>query len=86
MAELTDERLEAAAKHRLPAGMAERLRGATPEELEADARSIAEMFGRAGEEGPTSAEAVVIAQRELEQAKTRRLLGDGNTWREAGDE
>ena len=79
---LIQARLNAIAKHRLPAGMAARLRGQTVEELEADAAAVAHMFGRT-EEPRASAEDLFKAQHELKRAQMQRLLGDQpNPWKE----
>lgn len=81
---MIEARLAAIAKHRLPAGMAARLQGQTAEELDADAASLAHMFGRS-EEAAAPAESLLKAQEELARARTRRLLGDEpNPWKEEG--
>jgi hypothetical protein len=50
-------RKDAAAKHKLPASLAERLKGETAEELEADAQALAAMLPKPGAPGINATEA-----------------------------
>jgi hypothetical protein len=83
---LEDRRL-AALRAGLPAEIAQHLTGSTPEELEQSAQKLAASMKRGhATPKPNAAESELIKLRqELEAARTRRIFGNGNTWKEESD-
>ena len=84
MIDLSD-RHRAAAKAGLPAELAPRLQGENLTELEADAEQLARVL-RPRDESPDASRTAVAANQAIEAARTRRLFGKGDGWKQAGDE
>jgi hypothetical protein len=79
---------QAALRAGLPAELAPHLTGSTPEELEQSAEQLAASVKRGHmTPRPKAAEGDLInLSQELEAARTRRIFGTGDTWKEINDD
>ena len=74
----------AAMKAGLPTALGSRLQGETLAELEADAFELARLIKP--EKQIRAEQGLILARKALKNAKSKRLLGDGDTSKEVGDE